>query len=165
MLERVQNERDKTKIVWLATLTELRESRQTYEKNKDWIVIFEDADIRKRVFRYYLRSSDLINSLEYQQRRKYELEGKFNDLVRDIKVKTPELSLDQARETAISFMQQESDEYRGLEASLPMAFCKLCSKHPCGSIAGQSHAKARQNRQLGLHVSSITHTVCCLDKP
>lgn len=125
LYEKVDDEWEKTKTVWFATLNELRESRQTYQNSKNWIVLFENADLRKKIFRYYLRSSDLINNLEYQQRRKYELETKFNDLVRDIKYKTPQLSHDEAMKDAISYMTQEEAEYLRLKEIVPENVKKL----------------------------------------
>lgn len=125
LYEKIDGEWEKTKTVWFSTLNELRESRQTYQNSKDWIVLFEKSDLRKRIFHYYLRSADLINNIEYQQRRKYELETKFNDLLRDIMFKTPGTSHDEAKGFAISYMAQEDAEYRNLEVSLPENIRKL----------------------------------------
>ena len=36
------------------TLNELKESRQTYQNNKDWVTTFDDPEMRKKIFRYYL---------------------------------------------------------------------------------------------------------------
>lgn len=125
LYEKIDDEWGKTKTIWFATLNELRESRQTYQNSKDWIVLFENADLRKKIFRYYLRSSDLLNNLEYQQRRKYELETKYNDLIRDIKYKTPQLSDAEASRAATSYMAQEDAEYLRLKESIPDNVKKL----------------------------------------
>ncbi|MEO6696385.1 MAG: hypothetical protein ABIN45_00070 [Gammaproteobacteria bacterium] len=125
LYDKVDDEWEKTKTVWFATLNELRESRQTYQNSRDWIVLFKNADLRKKIFRYYLRSSDLINNLEYQQRRKYELETKFNDLVRDIKYKSPQLTQEDAMKVATSYMTQEDAEYHRLKESVPENVKKL----------------------------------------
>lgn len=125
IFDRLEDEWDKTKTVWFASLNELRESRQTYQNNKDWVTVFEDGELRKRVFKYYSKTSDIISNLEYQQRRKYELMDKFNNLVRDIKYRTPSLSDQDARNSAISFMQEEDTEFRRLEDSLPEMLKKI----------------------------------------
>lgn len=125
LYEKVDDEWLKTKTIWFSTLNELRESRQTYQNSKDWIVLFENSEIRKEIFRYYLRSADLINNIEYQQRRKYELETKFNDLLRDIMYKSPETSPEEAKNFAIIYMAQEDAEYRNLEESVPENVRKL----------------------------------------
>lgn len=85
LYDKAIDEWDKTKIVWFSTLNEIRESRFAYQNNKDWIHVFEDSELRRRIFRYYLQSSELVSILENQQRRKYEIEGRLNDVVRDIK--------------------------------------------------------------------------------
>ena len=52
LYDKIADEWEKTKTVWFATLNELRESRQTYLNNKDWVTIFEDAELRTKIFRY-----------------------------------------------------------------------------------------------------------------
>ncbi len=125
LYEKIDDEWEKTKIVWFSTLNELKESRQTYKDNKNWIVLFEEPNIRKKIFKYYLRSAELIDTLEYQQRRKYELENKFNGLVSDIKLKTPTIKHEEASDLAISFMSSENSEYQTLESSIPETVGKL----------------------------------------
>lgn len=125
LYDKVQEEWDKTKIIWFSTLNELKESRQTYINNKDWIVIFEEEKIRKRIFQYYLRSAEVISLLEFQQKRKYELENKYNDLVRDIKFKDPSLSDEDVRKNALSYMASESAEYDNLLIIIPETVTKL----------------------------------------
>ncbi len=125
LYEKIEEEWDKTKIVWFSTLSELRESRQTYKDNKNWIVLFENTEIRKRIFKYYLKSTEIIDTLEYQQRRKYELENKFNGLVSDIKLKTPTIEHEEATRLAISYMEQENSEYQRLQDSIPDTVIKL----------------------------------------
>ena len=125
LYDKVQEEWDKTKIIWFSTLNELKESRQTYINNKDWIVIFEEEKIRKRIFQYYLRSAEVISLLEFRQKRKYELENKYNDLVRDIKFKDPSLSDEDVRKNALSYMASESAEYDNLLVIIPETVTKL----------------------------------------
>lgn len=124
LYEKIDEEWDKTKIVWFSTLNELKESRQTYKDNRNWIVLFESADLRKRIFQYYLRSSELIDMLEYRQRRKYELEDKYNRLVSDIKLRNPGMEHQEASELAISYMSDEDSEYRQLLNNIPEAIQK-----------------------------------------
>lgn len=125
LYEKIDEEWTKTKIIWFSTLNELKESRQTYKDNKNWIVLFEDPGTRQKIFKYYLRSAELIDTLEYQQRRKYELENKYNGLVSDIKLKTPEIEHQEASDLAISYMASENSEYQRLETSIPETVAKL----------------------------------------
>lgn len=55
--DKVAEEWDKTKTIWFATLNEVRESRFTYQNNKDWVHVFKDSELRRRIFRYYLQSA------------------------------------------------------------------------------------------------------------
>ena len=61
LYEKINDDWDKTETVWFSTLNELRESRQTYQNNKDWVVLFKDENLRNDFFRYYLQTTDLIN--------------------------------------------------------------------------------------------------------
>jgi len=123
--DKVSSEWEKSQTIWFSSLNELMASRQTYKNNRDWITLIENAELRKRVFQYYLQSEDIISALESQQKRKYELESKFNDLVRDLMINNPELEQQQARDIAISYMQNEDREYRGLVDLIPETVLKL----------------------------------------
>lgn len=125
LYDKVAEEWDKTKTVWFATLNEIRESRFTYQNNKDWIHVFDDPELRRRIFRYYLQSAERVNNLEYQQRRKYEVEARFNDTIRDIKQKDPRVLHDDAVKMAISYMENESREFDNLQKSIPESIGKL----------------------------------------
>jgi hypothetical protein len=123
--DKVAEEWEKTKTVWFATTNELKESRQPYLNSKDWIAVFDDEDLRRKIFRYYLQSSDRINALEYQQRRKYEIEGKLNEMIRNIKFRDSSLSHDAAGKMAVGYMESESKEYDNLLALIPETVNKL----------------------------------------
>lgn len=125
LYDKIGDEWDKTKTVWFATLNEIRESRFTYQNNKDWIHVFDDPELRRRIFRYYLQSAERMNNLEYQQRRKYEIEARFNDTIRDIKQKDPTLSHDAAVKATTSYMENENHEYDNLQKSIPDSISKL----------------------------------------
>ncbi len=125
LYEKIDEEWTKTKIIWFSTLNELKESRQTYKENKNWIVLFSDSGIRNKIFKYYLKSAEIIDTLEYQQRRKYELENKYNGLVSDIKLKNPDMEHKEASDLAISYMSSENNEYQRLESSIPEIVSKL----------------------------------------
>lgn len=66
-----------------------------------------------------------MNILEYQQHRKYELESRFNDTIRDVKQKDPDLSHDNAVKAANSYMENENREYDNLQTSIPDSIGKL----------------------------------------
>ena len=123
--DKIAEEWEKTKTVWFASTNELKESRQAYVNSKDWIAVFDDEELRRKIFRYYLQSSDRINTLEYQQRRKYEIEGKLNDMIRNIKFRDSSLSHEDALKMALGYMQNESKEYDNLLAVLPETVNKL----------------------------------------
>lgn len=119
LYERVLDEWDKTQIVWFTTLNELRESRQTYLKNRDWLVLVSDEALRQRLFKYYHRSADHLNLLENQQRRKYDIQEKLNEIVRDLQLRDGALSREAAVQQGIALMQPEDQELSGINAMLP----------------------------------------------
>ena len=125
LYDRISDEWDKSQTIWFSSLNELKESRQTYQNNKDWILVYDDAELRKQIFQYYLKSADRINTLEYQQRRKYEIEHKLNELIRDIKFGDASLTHEQAVELAVSLMEAENREYANLQKSIPEEVAKL----------------------------------------
>jgi hypothetical protein len=119
LYDRVLDEWDKTQIVWFTTINELRESRQTYLKNRDWLVLIKDEVLRQRIFRYYHRSADHLNLLENQQRRKYDIQAKANDIVRDLQLRNASLARDEAVRQAVALMQPEDQELAGINTMLP----------------------------------------------
>ncbi len=126
LFDKVSEEYQKTRIIYFATLNEIRESRYVYQNNKDWITVFEDGDLRKQIFRYYLQSNDAINMLEFEQRRKYELENKNNELVTKIKSDNPTTSDEDAGKQALSYMVKEYNEYIDLNnVRIPQSVTKL----------------------------------------
>jgi len=88
-------------------------------------LVYDDAELRKQIFQYYLKSADRINTLEYQQRRKYEIEHKLNELIRDIKFRDAPVTHEQAVESAVSLMEAENLEYANLQTSIPDEVAKL----------------------------------------
>ena len=122
---RVIDEWEKSQIVWFTTLNELRESRQTYLRNRDWMVLIKDEALRQKLFKYYHRSADHINLLENQQRRKYDIQTKLNDLMRDLQLRDRELSREQALEQGVRLMQPEDQELAGINNLLPQNIQKM----------------------------------------
>ena len=125
LYHRVIDEWDKSQIVWFTTLNELRESRQTYIKNRDWIVLVKDQSLRQKLFKYYHRSADHINLLEQQQRRKYEIQTKLNDVIRDVQLRTPTLTYGDALPLAIALMHAEDQELTGLNTLIPQSVLRI----------------------------------------
>ncbi len=125
LYEKIREDWERTKIVWFSTLNELRGSRHTYENNKDWIHIFNDAMLRRKIFKYYLQSADCINNLEYQQKRTDELRNKIFDTVRQIKLNDNKMTDSDALALAVKYMDKEHQEFNGLEKSIPSLVAKL----------------------------------------
>ncbi|MBL0317962.1 MAG: hypothetical protein IPP74_01445 [Alphaproteobacteria bacterium] len=126
LFDKVSDEYQKTRIIYFATLNELKESRHVYQNNKDWITVFDDGDLRKQIFKYYLQSNDAISMLEFNQRRKYELENKHNELVTKIKSENKTMSDEDAGRQALSYMVKENNEYMDLNnVRLPESVAKL----------------------------------------
>ena len=108
LYDKINGEWDKTNIIWFTTINEFRESRQTYHNHKDWIVLFKDADLRKKIFRYYLESADTVNQLEYYQKRKNEIETRNNEIIYNIKMNQPGIVHNVAVNQAWGYMVTEA---------------------------------------------------------
>jgi hypothetical protein len=125
LYNRLIDDWDKSQIVWFTTLNELRESRQTYLKNREWLVLINDESLRQKVFKYYHRSADHINLLENQQNRKYNIQGKLDEISRDILLRDKELSFDEAQQQAIRAMYAEDKELVNLNSFMPQNIQKV----------------------------------------
>lgn len=125
LYSRVIDEWEKSQIVWFTTLNELKESRQTYLKNRDWMVLIKDEELRQKLFKYYHRSADHINLLENQQRRKYDIQAKLNDVVRDLQLRNDVLAREQALEQAVHLMHAEDQELMGLNTLIPQGIQRM----------------------------------------
>ena len=122
--DKVSEEWEK-KIVWCSTLNELKQSRQPYMNSKDWVVVLDDEELRREIFRYYLRSTDKITLLESQQNRKYTLERTYNDLLIQIRTQDPSTTQQSAQDQALQVMANESTEYNGIVAAMPDNVARL----------------------------------------
>ena len=118
---------DQQKIIFFHKLIELRESRQTYENNKDWIHIFKDGKLRRDIFTYYLESANCFNALELNQRRKYELENRYNETFSEIKKQHAQLSEEEQKKLVLEFMGSESQEYGQLDSHMSNLMIKLAT--------------------------------------
>jgi len=125
LYERLIDEWEKSGTVWFTTLNELRESRQIYLKNRDWLVLVTDEGLRAQIFKYYHRSADLINLLENQQNRKYQIQAKLNEVVRDIRLRDEGTTQEQALERAVQAMEAENRELTGINSLIPQNIQKM----------------------------------------
>lgn len=125
LYERVEDEWHKSGIVWFTTLNEIRESRQAFVKNREMLVLLEQEELRQRIFRYYHRSSDHLGLLENQQRRKYDIQSKLNEVMRDLQLRDQTLSREQALQQAIGLMHSEDQELAGINTMLPQSVQKV----------------------------------------
>ena len=119
LYDKIIDEWDKSQIVWFNTVNELLESRLTVINNRDYLVLFDDDDFRLKVFKYYNKSFQQLSTLQNSQQQKYNIESKFNEIVRDVKMKDARLGHEKAVETAISLMPNEDQNLRFINASLP----------------------------------------------
>ncbi len=90
LYDKIREEWEKTKVVWFSTLNELREYRQTYLLYKDSVVLIDNVDMLRTIFRYYLGTNEVISQMEYQQ---------------------------QVRELVIKIMADENAEYLNIQNS------------------------------------------------
>ena len=125
LYDRVLDQWEKTQIVWFTTINEIRESRMSYLKNREMLVLLENETLRQRLFRYYHRSGDHLSLLENQQRRRYDIEGKLNDIIRDLHIRDLSMPRELARKQAITLMHSEDQELVGINTLLPQNIQRL----------------------------------------
>ena len=75
--------------------------------------------LRQRIFKYYHRSADFLSLLENQQRRKYDIQSRLNDLIRELQLRNHELTREAALVKAVPLMQAEDQELTWINAQLP----------------------------------------------
>lgn len=127
LYDTIQDEWEKSKTVWFSSLNELRESRQTYVTHKDSVVLIDSPDARKRLFRYYLKTNELVNQLEYQQQRIYEIQRRFRELHNNVSLNQRELTQEQVGALVFRIMSDENTEFTNTQAALPSTIEKLRS--------------------------------------
>ena len=125
LYDRLMDEWDKSQTIWFTTVNELRESRQTFQKNRDWLVLLKNESLRQKLFRYYHRSADHLTLVENQQRRKYEIQSKLTELVRDLQLRDSTLARESAVTQGVALMHAEDQELVGINNSLPQNVQKL----------------------------------------
>lgn len=125
LFDKIDEEWDKTKTVWFSTLNELRESRQTSLAHKDSVVVLKNQDTRKRLFRYYLKTNELVGQMEYQQQRIYEIQRRFRELHNNISIRQPEMPQTDVSNLVLTIMKDENAEFTQLAAGLPATVEKL----------------------------------------
>jgi hypothetical protein len=119
LYDRVLDEWDKSGTVWFTTINELRESRQVYLKNREMLVLLNREDLRQRIFKYYHRSAEFLGLLENQQRRKYDIQNRLNELIRELQLRDHELTREAALGKAVPLMQAEDQELSWINVQLP----------------------------------------------
>lgn len=119
LYDRILDEWEKSGTVWFTTINELRESRQIYLKNREVLVLLDSEALRQKIFRYYHRSADYLNLLENQQRRKYDIQSKLNDVLRELQLRDQAMTREAALQQAVGLMRAEDQELAWLNAQLP----------------------------------------------
>ena len=111
LYDKIFDEWEKTKTVWFTTLNELKGSRQVYLNMRDWIIIITKPETRKQIFRYYQKSTELINLIEYQQQRKGIIDARYTDYLRKVNDEFPEIGQQEADNRARQLLGDEANEF------------------------------------------------------
>jgi hypothetical protein len=125
LYDKIVEEWDKSQIVWFNTVNELLESRLTVVNNRDSLVLFDDDSFRLKVFKYYNKSFQLLSTIQNSQQQKYNIESKFNEILRDVKIKDARLSHEKAVKTTVSLMPDENNNLAAINRNLPENIAKV----------------------------------------
>ena len=121
--ERLMSDWNKTKIVWLVYIDALNESRKRYYENKGYIFLLNE-NLRKKLFKYYRASDDIIHMLEYLQKRRYDLQRQYAGTVRDLMIRDSK-DLESAKKRVQEIFIDEEIEYNRIPESIEGYFQKL----------------------------------------
>ncbi|MBX9804735.1 MAG: hypothetical protein K2Y18_03150 [Alphaproteobacteria bacterium] len=132
---------DKTNTIWLATIFTLQESRQFYQKNKEWMVIFDDKDLRDKVFQYYVKSELLFRKLEFMQKKKQDIENILSDNLNRVKIEHPTWKEEDIKKAALIPIEDKRKEYINLTSKLiPELISEVKeSRHIANSLISSLH--------------------------
>jgi len=125
LYDRIQDEWEKSKVVWFSTITEFQESRQTYTQHRDYVLLLNNQELRKKLFRYYLKTNEQLNLAQYQQQRIYDIGRKYKELLRDIGLRSPELPPEESQSLAMHIMKDENAELIRLQSDMPQTVNRI----------------------------------------
>ncbi len=114
LYDKLTEDYNKTSIIWFAIINTIQESRQFYQKNKEWLVIFDDKELREKIFQYYIQSDLFLKKLENMEKRKGEIEKRLFEKINQFKIEHPTWKEDAIRKTALASMNDEVKEHDNL---------------------------------------------------
>lgn len=120
LYDKLTEEWERGRIVWFNILTELGESRHIYVNNRDSIILIEDVELRNKILQYYRKSGNHLLSLQGGQQRKYDIQNKYDLAVQNLRLQTPTLTDDQARNLVVDTMRNEVTELTYWNGQLPI---------------------------------------------
>lgn len=119
LYEQISNGWLQSKIIWFNLLNELDDSRSAFYRNRDYVVLLDDIDLRGKILKYYRKSSTLINQLRNTQQREYDLHNKLKVSEQELLFKNPGMSLDQAIGIVITANLHDDEELGHIKKTLP----------------------------------------------
>lgn len=125
LYDKIADEWNKTRMVWFATLDEMRESRAAYTANKDGVHLFENEKLRRRIFDYYLRTNHRMAYAEQLQRRRFDVLGVISQREAEIRVQAQAISGEEQAKLLALVAQPQQSELQFLDAELPKAVTQL----------------------------------------
>jgi len=87
LYDRLIEDYEKSHVIWFSTLGELEQSRAFYAQFASHLLLLNDVDLRKRIFRYYLKRNELFGLLRLHQQPIHHYQLKHSELVADIGVR------------------------------------------------------------------------------
>lgn len=123
--EKIQDDWEKSSLIWFVTINEVRKSRKIYEKYNENILLFESAELRNRISKYYLKSDNLISQLECMQNKKYLIDSKFKNICMDFKLKDNSLTDEIVKNRASEIMTDELKELAWVNETIPKSVSSI----------------------------------------
>lgn len=124
LYDQLSDDWTKSQIVWFTTINEFSDSRDIYVRNKDWIALIADQNLRQKILLYYRRSANHLLQLQNAQQRKYDIQRHYNALVREFQLHQG-VAEDDAKKEAKNSMANEAVELDSIERQLPTLIQQL----------------------------------------
>ena len=125
LFEKIQDDWNKSSLIWFVALNELRKSRQIYDKNSEQILLFESPELRSKISKYYLAAESQVSTLEYLQNRKYFIDNRKSQILLDIKIRNPELADEGVQKIEQELTKSDAAEKKWIDDSIPREVSKL----------------------------------------
>jgi len=130
LYQKLQQEYGSQQVIPLWTIRELIDARQFYNRNRDWLILVEDKELRHRIAGYFRTSANDIDVLNNNEELSMNLSKEFSTIVSNIMLANPGLTKEAAEKKVFEAAPQYSRDFNNAKAV-------TASKMPCMELHKQ----------------------------